>query len=253
MAIAKDLVNASKSMSVASSGEAAKLNSHIGHGPDPRMNPRLATVVAAAKKIGTPKATIEKSIAIGQGISLSGATLENVMVEAMIPPSVALIIECQTDSKKRTFENLRYIIHKAGGSVTPTNHLFERKGRIVFEKSNEIGEVEAIDLAIEAGALDVNVSLEDGNEELIVLTEPTGLTEIANALAQSSGLEFKSSDIIWDPKEDLIFNVRSSEGLDDLVGKYHACSKAAQMKRLTFSLERIYEEATVQEVHTNAR
>ena len=227
MAVAKDLVNAAKSKSVASSGEAAKLNLHIGHGPDPRMNPRLATVIATAKKIGTPKATIEKSIAIGQGISLSGATLENVMFEAMIPPSVALIIECQTDSKKRTLENLRYIIHKAGGSVTPTSHLFERKGRIVFEKSNEIGEVEAIDLAIEAGALDVNVSLEDGNEELIVLTEPTGLTEIVNALAQSSGLDLKSSDIIWDPKEDLIVNVESSEGLNDLVGNCHACSKVA--------------------------
>lgn len=227
MAIAKDLVNASKSMSVASSGEAAKLNSHIGHGPDPRMNPRLATVISAAKKIGTPKATIEKSIAIGQGISLSGAPLENVMVEAIIPPSVALIIECQTDSKKRTLENLRYIIHKAGGSVTPTSHLFERKGRIVFKKSIELGEVEAIDLAIEAGALDVNVSLEDESEELIVLTEPTGLTEIVNALAHSSGLELKSSDIVWDPREDLIVNVESSEGLNDLVGMCHACPKAS--------------------------
>ena len=227
MAIAKDLVNASKSMSVASSGEAAKLSLHIGHGPDPQMNPRLATVISAAKKIGTPKATIEKAIAIGQGISPSGTTLENVMVEVMIPPSVALIIECQTDSKKRTLENLRYIIHKAGGSVTPTSHLFERKGRIVFEKSNEIGEVEAIDLAIEAGALDVDVSLEDGSEELIVLTEPSGLTEVVNALAHSSGLELKSSDIIWDPKEDLIVNVESSEGLNDLLGMCHACPKAS--------------------------
>lgn len=227
MAIAKDLANASKSMSVTSSVEAPNLNSHIGHGPDPRMNPRLATVISAAKKIGTPKATIERSIAIGQGISLSGASLENVMVEAMIPPSVALVIECQTDSKKRTLENLRYVIHKAGGSLTPTSHLFKRKGRIVFEKSEEIGEVEAIDLAIEAGALDVDVSLEDGNEELIVLTELTGLTHIANALVQSSGLKLKSSDIIWDPKEDLIVNIESSEGLNELIGKRHDCSKAA--------------------------
>ena len=227
MAIAKDLVNASKSMSVTSSVEAPNLKSRIGHGPDPRMNPRLATVISAAKKIGTPKATIEKSIAIGQGISLSGGSLENVIVEAMIPPSVALVIECQTDSKKRTLENLRYVIHKAGGSLTPTSHLFKRKGRIVFEKSEEIGEVEAIDLAIEAGALDVDVSLEDGNEELIVLTELTGLTHIANALVQSSGLKLKSSDIIWDPKEDLIVNIESPEGLNELIGKRHDCSKAA--------------------------
>ena len=227
MAIAKELANASKSMPVSSSVGAQILTSHIGHGPDPRMNPRLAAVILAAKKMGTPKATIEKSIAIGQGISLSGVTLENCMVEAMMPPSIALIIECQTDSKKRTLENLRYVIHKAGGSVTPTSHLFERKGRVVFEKSEEIGEVETIDLAIEAGALDVNVSSEEGNEELIVLTEPTELTSVANALAQSPGLKLKSSDIIWDPKEDLTVNVGSSEELNGFVGKCYACYNAA--------------------------
>ena len=227
MAIAKEIANASKSMSVTSAIAAQNLTSQIGHGPDPRMNPRLATVISAAKKMGTPKATIEKSIAIGQGISLSGATLENCMVEAMMPPSTALIIECQTDSKKRTLENLRYIIHKAGGSVTPTSHLFERKGRVIFEKSEEIGEVETIDLAIEAGALDVNVSSEEGNKAFIVLTEPTELTEVANALAQSSGLKLKSSDIIWDPKEDLTVNVESSEELNMLVGKCYACYNAA--------------------------
>lgn len=227
MAIAKDIANASKSMFVTYSVEAPKLISHIGHGPDPRMNPRLATVIAAAKKIGTPKAIIEKSIAIGQGISPSGATLENVMVEAMMPPSIALIIECQTDSKKRTLENLRYLIHKAGGSVTPTSHFFKRKGRIVFEKPEEVGEVEAIDLAIEAGALDADVSLEDGNEELIVLTKATELTDAANALAQSSGLKMKSSDIIWDPMEDLTVNVESSEELNGLVGKCCAWYKVA--------------------------
>ena len=227
MAIAKDLANASKSMSITCDVEAPNLISHTGYGPDPQMNPRLATVIAAAKKIGTPKATIEKAIAIGQGISPSGATLENYMVEAMMPPSIALIIECQTDSKKRTLENLRYVIHKAGGSVTPTSHLFERKGRIVFEKSEEIGEVEAIDLAIEAGALDVNVSSEDGNEEVIVLTERTELMEVANALARSSRMKLKSSDIIWDPKEDLTVNVESSEELNGLIGKSYAGYKAA--------------------------
>ena len=226
MAIAEDLANASKSMSIICSVEAPNLISHTGYGPDPQMNPRLAAVIAAAKKIGTPKATIKKAIAIGQGISPSGATLENCMVEAMMPPSIALIIECQTDSKKRTLENLRYLIHKAGGSVTPTSHLFERKGRIVFEKSEEIGEVEAIDLAIEAGALDVNVSSEDGNEEVIVLTERTELMEVANALARSSRLKLKSSDIIWDPKEDLTVNVESSEELNGFVGKCYAWYKA---------------------------
>lgn len=78
------------------------------YGPDPASNPQLAAVVATAKEQGVPKATIENAIARGQGISPKGAALENLTIEAMIPPSVAIIIECQTDSKSKRYQTFDF-------------------------------------------------------------------------------------------------------------------------------------------------
>ena len=71
------------------------------YGPDINTNPRLAGLVVHAKKAGFPKSSIESAIARGQGVSPSGAMLETMTIEAMIPPSIAAVIECQTDSKAR--------------------------------------------------------------------------------------------------------------------------------------------------------
>lgn len=94
------------------------------YGPDPDSNPQLAAIVATAKKQGVPKATIENAIARGQGISPKGTALESLTIEAIIPPSVATIIECQTESKLKTLADIRLLIKYFGGSVTPTTHLF---------------------------------------------------------------------------------------------------------------------------------
>ena len=195
------------------------------------MNPRLADVVAKAKKIGFPKASIESAIARGQGVSPSGAALENLTVEAMVPPSVSVIVECQTDSKLRTLSDVRLAIKDAGGTVTPTNHLFERKGRIVLRNPNGMEETEIFDQAIEAGAIDVETG-EDG--AIVVSTESSQTTAIANILRQTTDLEVNSSDIVWDPKEDMMVDVSSRDGLDAF-------------------LERIQDISSVQDVYMNDR
>ena len=137
----------------------------------------------------------------------------------MVPPSVAVIIECQTDSKLRTLADLRLAVKESGGSVTPINHLFEKKGKIVFEKSVDVGEVDIIDQAIEAGAIDVDIISDGGAKEVILLTESTQTTAVANTMAQSSGLRLKSSEIIWDPKQDMMVDGTTSENLGVFLGK----------------------------------
>lgn len=137
-------------------------------------------------------------------------------IEAMLPPSVAVIIECQTDSKLRTLSDMRLAIKESGGSVTPTGHLFERRGRIVFEKPTDMDDSNIFDLAIEAGATDVDIE-EDG--DVIVLAESSQTTTVANALEQSSDLRVKRADIIWDPKEDMMVDVTPSDGFDSFLGK----------------------------------
>jgi len=201
--------------------QASKVN-----GPDPQMNPRLADIVTKAKKIGFPKASIESAIARGQGVSSGGIALENLSIEAMIPPSVSVIVECQTDSKLRTLSDLRLAVKEAKGTMTPTNHMFERKGRIVFEKTRDVNEAEIFDQTIEAGAIDVEIV---GEGDVVVLTDPSETTAVASTLAQNLGFKVKSSDIIWDPKQEMKVDVPSSENLESFLGNGSHPSNSSTM------------------------
>lgn len=157
---------------------------------------------------------MEAAIARGQGKSSTGASLVNTMVEVIMPPSVAMIIECETDSQARTLQDLRHLTKVHGGNVTPTSYLFEKKGRVIFEKDErDIGVDDVLDDAIEAGAEDVEVD-EDGS--IIVWTEPTKTMAAGEALQKSHGLKVESSDIIWDANDDTRVPLEEGKHLDSL-------------------------------------
>lgn len=190
-------------------------------GPDPAFNPRLAAAIVNAKKGALSKTSIETAIARGQGRSTSGASLESVTIEAMLPFSVGAVIECQTDQKMRTLQDIRAMISRRGGSITPTSFLFERKGKVVFEKKDGISIDEVLDQAIEAGATDVDI---DDTGRLVVETEPSQLAVVTQRLSESLGLNVDSSDIIHDPKEDTIVSLKEKnmaevENLVDLIAE----------------------------------
>ncbi|CAL3966090.1 unnamed protein product [Diplocarpon coronariae] len=169
------------------------------YGGDPNVNPRLAAILVNAKKAGFPKASIESAIARGQGKSSTGAALESITLEVIMPPTVAMIIETETDNKARTMMDLRHLVKVHGGIPTPTTYLFQKKGRVEFEAEEGKGVDEILDDAIEAGAEDVETD-DDGN--IVVWTEPNKTTATAEALQKSHGIKVTSSDIIWDANED---------------------------------------------------
>lgn len=164
------------------------------------MNPRLALTLEKAKKASVPKANVEAAIARGQGLSASGAALENITLEAMLPGNVALVIECATDSKLKTLADLRIIVKDAGGSVTPVSYLFTKMGRIVFVKKEGTGVDEVLEKALDGeGLIDV---VEDDEGRVVVTTEPSAVKGTAETLAKDLGLEISESEIIWDANED---------------------------------------------------
>ncbi|KAL8933714.1 MAG: hypothetical protein Q9211_005631 [Gyalolechia sp. 1 TL-2023] len=161
-------------------------------------NAELSTLVAQAKKAGLPKEIIERAIAKGRGVSLSGLALETVTLEVMLPPSVSAIIECQTDNKNRTLSDLRLLVKNMGGTVTPTSHAFERRGRIILESEGQIEEEKVMDHVLELGALDMEV--EEHQSSVSVYTEPSQTASIARSLAGSLGLKIRSYEIVWVPR-----------------------------------------------------
>jgi transcriptional/translational regulatory protein YebC/TACO1 len=163
------------------------------------MNPRLALALTTAKKNAVPKASIEAAIARGQGLSASGAALESLTLEAILPPSIATIIEVQTDNKLRALADLRLLVKEAGGQVSTVGFMFTKKGRIIFRPKEGMGVDEVLEPALDAGVEDV---FEDEQGRIVLFTEPAQTKTIAETLAASLGLEIEESEIIFDPNED---------------------------------------------------
>ncbi|EAU32421.1 conserved hypothetical protein [Aspergillus terreus NIH2624] len=182
-------------------------------GPDTKFNPRLTLALSNAKRAGIPNAVIEAAIARGQGISVTGEALESVTIEAMLPNSVAAVIECQTDQKARLLQDVRHVIKDCGGTVTPTTYLFQKKGRVLFEKKEGLNPDDYLDQAIEAGATDITT---DEEGRLLVFTEPNETKSVGESLAKTSGLTIQELEIIWDPNPDTLVEVKDEEHIKDL-------------------------------------
>ncbi|EKV12222.1 hypothetical protein PDIG_45470 [Penicillium digitatum PHI26] len=182
-------------------------------GPDTKYNPRLALALSNAKRASVPKTIIEAAIARGQGLSMSGQALESVTIEAMLPGSVAAVVECQTDQKARVLQDVRYMIKDNGGIVTPTTFLFERKGRVVMEKKDDANVDDYLDQAIEAGAADITT---DDKGRLVILTDPSETKTVGETFAKLSGLSVEELEIFWDPNKDSMVEVKDEEQVKDL-------------------------------------
>jgi transcriptional/translational regulatory protein YebC/TACO1 len=176
---------------------------------------------------------MEAAIARGQGKSATGAVLDNLTIEAVMPPSVAMIIDIETDNRNRTMMDLKLLVKNHGGMVSSTSYLFQKKGRIAFEKDERnLGVDEVLDEAIEAGAEDVELD-EDGN--ILVWTEPNKTTAAAAALQKAMDLKAESLDIIWDANEDTKVQLES-EGT---------------AKRLTAFIDALQDNPNVQGIYAN--
>ena len=107
--------------------------------------------------------------------------------------------------------------------MTATSYMFEKKGKVVFEALEGIGEEAILERAIEAGALDVDI---DGEGKATVFTVSSQTTTTAQILTGALGLRVESSEIIWDPREDTKVDIDSAETSDTLrnfIGSSQRC------------------------------
>lgn len=96
------------------------------------------------------------------------------------------------------------IVNRHGGTVTPTSYLFEKKGRIVFQKRDGTSADDILDEAVEAGALDVDMN-DDG--QIIVDTDPSEISAVAQKLIDAFGLSIEKSSMVHVPKADTAVSV----------------------------------------------
>jgi len=165
-------------------------------GPDPATNSKLKDVIAKAKSNNMPNESIQRSIkkAAGEG---DGSGYEVINYEGYGPNGVAVIVEAYTDNRNRTAGDVRHIFDKYGGNLGTTgcvSFMFDKKGQIIIEKTDEIDEDELMILALEAGAEDF--SAEDEYYEII--TSPGDFSKVCEEL-EKAGYEFVSAEITMLP------------------------------------------------------
>ena len=166
-------------------------------GGDPDMNPRLRTVLLAAKAENMPKDNIERAIKKGTG-ELPGVTYEEARYEGYGPGGVALIVDVLTDNKNRIVAEVRHLLTKWGGSMAETGAVvwnFEQKGSVTVPR-NGMSEEEIFEKAIEAGAEDVDT---ENDDVFVITTEPHDLHAVTTAL-EEMGLTAGSAELIMQPK-----------------------------------------------------
>ncbi len=149
-------------------------------GGDPAGNPRLRAAVAEAKANNMPKDNIERAIKRGTG-ELEGATYEEITYEGYGPGGVAIIVEALTDNTNRTTPEIRHMFEKHGGNLgTPgsVRFQFEKKGYFAVEK-NVVGEDKLMEIALEAGADDLQTDDSDAYE---IYTSPDNFEAVRQAL-----------------------------------------------------------------------
>ncbi len=165
-------------------------------GGDPGMNPRLRTIIAAAKEVNMPADNIKKAILRGTG-ELPGVIYDEITYEAYGPGGSALIIETLTDNKNRTVGELRHMLEKHSGNLGATNSvawMFSKKGHIVIEKA-KADEEKLLNTALEAGADDV----QDDGDSWEVLTDPSAFEAVRDAV-KGLGIEPASAQVAMLPQ-----------------------------------------------------
>jgi YebC/PmpR family DNA-binding regulatory protein len=179
-------------------------------GADPDSNYRLATAVAKAKSVNMPNSNIQRAIDKASGASGDGQSFEETTYEGYGPHGVAFLVEVATDNKNRTVPEIRSAFSKYGGAMGESGcvaWIFDKKG-LILVKSEDISEDSLMEIALEAGAEDINK--EEDNFEII--TEPTSLYQVKRNLEEKK-ISIESAELTMIPKNDVKLNKTQAESV----------------------------------------
>jgi YebC/PmpR family DNA-binding regulatory protein len=165
-------------------------------GGDPEFNIQLRLAIERAKDANMPKENIDRAIKRGTG-ELEGVDLEEIVYEGYASNGIALLVHTVTDNRNRTASDLRNAFSANGGSLAEAGAVqwqFDRKGYIAVDLDG-VGEEEVFDLAVEAGADEI----EFGDEMVEIYAAPSRFAALQEAL-DAAGFSTKAARLTMVPK-----------------------------------------------------
>ena len=165
-------------------------------GPSVEGNMTLASAVEKARDYSVPTENIERAIKRGAG-EVEGARYEEVTYEGYGPGGVAILVEALTDNRNRTGQEIRHAFARLNGNLGDpgsTAWMFQRKGVILVEKDSAPDEERLLEIALEAGAEDLN----DQESHWEIVTDPASFREVRQAL-EGAGVPVASAELTMQP------------------------------------------------------
>ncbi|MDJ0520947.1 MAG: YebC/PmpR family DNA-binding transcriptional regulator [Planctomycetota bacterium] len=169
-------------------------------GPKPEDNPRLALAIDKARAANMPKDTIKRAIDRASGAA-GGGDFAELTYEGYGPNGVAILIEALTDNRNRTNTDVNTIFNKNGGSMGQSGsvaYLFERKGEIEI-LAEQTSEEQLFEVAVEAGADDVSLEAEAGDDPFFLITSDVPSFQAVRAAIEAAGLEARRAELTMVP------------------------------------------------------
>ncbi len=184
-------------------------------GGDPDYNPALKAAIEKAKAENMPNDNIERAIKKGTG-ELGANNFEEVIYEGYGPGGVAVFAACLTDNRNRTAPDVRHAFDKGGGNLGQSGcvtFMFDRKGIIGIERTDNIDEDELTMLAIELGAEDFEAS-EEGFQ---ITTATEDFIRVKDGLSEA-GYEFVIVELSYIPQNTIeLTNPEDIKNMEKLI------------------------------------
>ncbi len=198
-------------------------------GGDPDQNLKLKYAIEAGKAANMPKDTIERAVKKGAG-SKGGDDYEELIYEGYAPGGVALLVVCLTDNRRRTAPDVKHLFDRGGGNLGATgsvSFLFDLRAIFAVERAGR-DEDELTEIALEAGALDVEV----GDDSAIFYAAPEDYMAVKSRL-EERGLAFLSAELGYLPQNTV------------------AVESQADARKILRLIESLEDNDDVQSVHAN--
>jgi YebC/PmpR family DNA-binding regulatory protein len=167
-------------------------------GGDVKGNMTLASAVDKARQSSVPVDNIERAIKRGTGELEGGARYEEVTYEGYAPGGVAMFVDTLTDNRNRTTQEVRHAFTRNGGNLGESGSvawMFSRKGSIQIEKTEAPDEERLLEIALEAGA----ENLDDSESTWETTCDPSTFAAVRDAVT-TAGIPMLSAELTMMPQ-----------------------------------------------------
>src|SRR3989339_851298 len=157
----KGLKDAQKSNVFGKLSKMITISVKSGGSPNPDMNFKLRVAIDKARESNMPKENIDRIL---KTASEKADSYEEIRYEGFGPFGIYVIVDCATDNKNRTAQELKNFFEKGGGTMGGPNSVaynFTDKGFLLVEKAQDV-DLQTLTL-IDLGVDDIE-GIDDGLE-----------------------------------------------------------------------------------------